>query len=371
MHDNNIYTLDSAVDEYLIQRGITNRKYYPSFLLQSKYVWKELFKNTIYATQSEWKTLKKGEPYNYVDVPRGMVRLFTVSLVDPCGNIVPLFYNNELNIISKPKQKNCGCGVCDCAGGLCEEVGSLTRLSKVLFTINGVDYNEITYLKVCPNGDIIEYREVPTKKYNDFTGDGGDYNSDFNNDYLIGNPAFSNFTIVTEKFQKILCHIETEPCGCPANTTANEELFLTHCGAYLPCFNRRRKKHCDMVLGNINNNCLGEVKISECGTRIYYKPHRKHNDANGINEKLPEFLLVNYQTSGENCGSAVSVPDYAIEAMFYGIDYYSKRFNTSFSVGERQAAKYAFVDAQNKLIMYLNPLNLDNLAQVADAPIRF
>lgn len=365
-------TLDSITDEYMIQRMIRNRKYYAGYLTSSKWAWKQLFKNTIYSVQSEWQPLRKGDPYNYIDVPKGMQRLFSVSLTDHCGNIIPLEYANDINIIPQPKVNTCGCSGCTCDSGLCEDIGGLTKLTKLLFSISGVDYYEVTWLKLCPNGDILEYREVPTKKYNSYAGDGGDYNGDYNNDYLLANPPFTDYTIVTEKFQRVLCKLDLKPCGCPDNTTTNEEIFLQHCGAFCQPFANCRvnKNLCQKVYENTNyDQCLGRLKMSECGTRIYYipKPIRRGEAP----RKLPEYLLVNFQTSGENCSQMVIVPEYAVQAMFYGIDHVSKRFSGALNFKEKQAVKYEWVNAQNELILYLSNFNLDRLAQVQDIPIKF
>src|SRR5674476_298964 len=141
MDEEQIYTLSECVDEYLAQRQINKKKYFSSYLISSKWAWKHLFKNTIYAVNSQWFTLKKGTPYNYIDKPKNMVRLFSASITNHCNEIVPIFYDNSINVIPKPtsSQKKCGCDSCDC-GGICEDVGSLTFTTKVLFTINGIDY---------------------------------------------------------------------------------------------------------------------------------------------------------------------------------------------------------------------------------------
>lgn len=359
-----LYTLAGIVDQYLVLRQISKKKYFSGYLLSARYVWKELFKNTIYSTQSEWMELKECSPYNYVNIPKEIVRIFSVAEVDHCGNIEMLFYNNELNVIPKPKQSSCGCNdSCGCDGGLCDDLNSLTKTTKLLFSVSGIDYYETDWIKVCPNGDVIEYREVPTKKFNNFTGDGGDFNNDFNNDYLIANPPFSDYEIVTEIFQSVICKLSLKPCGCPENTPQNEEIFFNQCGCFLRCDSKRRRKHSEHILGDTNNNHRGEVKVSDCGTRIYYKPH--HNRHTSEN-KLPTHLLVNYQTSGEDCTNAVIIPDYAIVCMFAGIDHYSKQFNNMYNLSEKQQAKYNFIDEQNKIIIFLNPLNLEILSNVQD-----
>lgn len=363
---NDITTLAEATDQYLILRGISKKKYYPSFLVASKWAWRFLFKNTIYSTRSEWFTLKAGTPYNYIDVPRGTQRIFSVATLDKhCNKLIPLFYNNGINIIPKPlpSQKKCGCGSCDCSG-LCEDANSLTYTTKVLFSINGVDYIEKTWVKVCPNGDVLEFRTVPVKKYNNFTGDPGDYNNDYMNDFDIGHPPFSDYTIVYEDFQKIICKLDVQPCGCPIESIENEQKLNEFCGCFLPANSCCKKKHCNDFLGQINNNCKGEIKISDCGTKIYFIPHKGER-------LLPDFLLLNWQTSGENCDEYVQVPDYAMDAIFAGVNYYSMRYNNSYSINEKMQSKWEWQSEQNNLISYLNPLSLEWLSSIQDCIIKY
>lgn len=359
---NNCYTLSDCTFDYLRQRQIDKEKYAVSYIATAKLVWRNIFRNTLYVVSSKWQTIQAGEPYNYIDVPSDCERLFSVSTTDECGNIVPLWYNNKLNIVSKPVTKTCGCAAanCDC-GDTCSDVSSFTYTTKLLFTINGVDYYEKTWLEYCKNGDIIEWREVPTKKYNDFAGDGGDYNADYNNDYDIADPPFANFSIVTETFQRKLCHLDVKPCGCPEQTEANAERIRETCCGFISIGSRTRRLHCERFLSQPNPNCYGECKLSECGTRVYVRNTKRDTD----------FLLINYQTNGELVDAVVQVPEFAIECMFTGIDWYSKRFNNAYGISEKQLAKYEFNDEVNKLIMYLNPLNLQELAQIQDEVIRW
>lgn len=369
------YNLAEVTDQYLMERFIKNKKYYPAYLSAARLTWRDIFQNTIWSVQSQWMPLKKGEPYNYVDVPLGMQRFFSASIVNHCNNIVPLYYNTDINIIPQPKQSACGCTACTCSGGLCDDIGGLTKLTELLFTVNGTNYYQTTWLKLCPNGDILEYRLVPTKKYNTYTGDGGDYNNDYNNDYLIEHPPFSDYTIETVPFQKILCKIDVKPCGCPENTVENEDVFLQHCGCYCQpfanCIVNQKRRFCERVIDDTNyDDCaLGTVKMSECGTRIYYvPPHRGHGQ---LPAKLPKNILVNFQTSGENCNEMVQVPEFGLETMFYGIDFRTKRFSGMLNFKEKQAVKYEYISAQNNLILYLNPFSLSRLAQIQDVPILY
>lgn len=362
------YTLTEITEEYLAERQIDKKKYFAGYLIHAKISWRRIFTRTIFSVQSQWEPLMNDGTNYYINVPTGLSRLFSISEKNHCGEIVPLYYNEVMNAIPMPEHKACNCGNCAC-NDACELVNGVTLTTRVLFTINNIDYIEKTWTRVCPNGDVIEYREIPTKKYNDTIGDSGDYNPDYNNDYLIGNPPFSNFTIVNEVKQNIICKMEVAPCGCIIDNDSNIENFNKIVGFNTEWWGKcGNGKKCESK-GNINNNERGEVKASPCGTKILYFPskHHHHNE----HKKLPEFLLVNFQTSGDNCNSQVLVPSYAVDCMKYGIDYHYKRFNNSFSRFDKKAAEYSFVDAENEVIRFLNPISLDFLAQVQDAKILF
>jgi hypothetical protein len=304
-------------------------------------------------------------------VPRGAQRIFSIGVNDDCGDIRPLYYNPRMNIIPVPTEKKCGCNSCQC-GGLCSEINSTVLTTNLLFTINGQGFYEKIWVKYCPNGDMIEYKEVPTKQYHDFVGDGGDYNADFNNDYSgAGNP-FGNFSIVTNTFQRKICTLKALPCGCPMETPENEELIQTTCGCFLPFWGHRRREHCQHFLADPNTSEYGEVKISECGTRVYFKPGKKHHrHRDGKQRRIPEFLLVVYQTGGEpeNISDQIQVPTAAAfkNAVWTEIEWQTKRFNSKYPANEKQLAKYEKNAAANDLVSYLNPLNMQDLGDMQDS----
>jgi hypothetical protein len=361
------YTLSEVVDKFFITRMISKKKYYAAYLSIAKDKWQELFRGTIWEVQSRWMTLKKGTPYNYIDIPEGASRVFSVSVEDRCNLIQPLFYNNQLNVVSKPATKKCGCKEeCSCAG-CCEAVNSMTYTTKLLFTINGVDYYEKTWIESCKNGDMIEYKETPTKQYNNITGDGGDYNDDYNNDYDTEPAPFSDYTIVTVKSQKKICKLEVLECGCPAETPENEELLTNVCGCSIGLNCSLKRKHCRQYFENVDNNYYGEVKKSECGTRLYYKPSPHWKRVSDV--EYPEFLLVSFQMNGMLPDSEVLVPDYALPAMKTGIHWESIRFNTSISNVTKNEAYYQHQMECSNLVAFLNPISLIELGKIQDTKI--
>jgi len=360
------YTITNVVEEYLLERQIAAKKWLPAYLVYGRNAWKELFKNTIYTVISVWQPLKQGKPYSYIEIPSDVQRLLAVSMVDHCGNQKPLFYNEKMNTIPKPTKKKCGCNdsKCDC-GDLCNDVNSTVYTTQLLFTINGVDYYEKIWMTLCPNGDILEYRETPAKKYNSLTGDGADFNDDFNNDFDIA-PPFTDYSIVYQKTHKKICSISVKPCGCPVQTEENEKIFYDTCGTFLP-YHLRQKcldgNSCNAESGVYTGGNLGTIKISDCGTKIFFKPDKRH--------KCPDFLLLNYQTKGENCNTEVLIPDYAVDCLKYGIDFMYKRFSGKYGRGEVNEAKYAFRDARAKLTIYINPIQAEWLTNIQQANIKF
>lgn len=358
--------LSESLDKYLALRGIDRKKYYAKYLIAAGKVWEEIFQKTLWVVQSQWKELKAGDPYNYIDKPRDCLRWFSVASTDECGNIVPLYYNSQLNILPKPTSSNCSCAGCGC-DGMCQDLNGMTLTTKEAFTINGITYYEKTWLQYCTNGDILEWREVPTKKFNDYVGDGGDFNNDYNNDYDIGSNPFANFDIVTQTFQKKLCSLTTRPCGCPQDTPENRENLNCFCSCYLPIFGLHKRKHCHEFVENTNNNHYGEIKESECGTKIYFKPSKKWKLAG--KSKYPSHLLVNFQTSGVGVSQETQVPLYAEVCLWAGTDYYTKLFNNTYSQSDKKLAEYKYNDEVNKIILYLNPIDLHFVNQVQDEKI--
>lgn len=369
MSQSGVVTLSEAVDEYFINRMIDKKKNFPAYLTIAKRSWQKMYWNTLFAVQSTWHTVQIGDPYDYVYMPKNTVRFLNASIEDRHGRIQPLFYADQLNIISKPKTQKCGCTACKC-DGVCDDIGATSVTTKLIFTVNNVNYYEKCWIKLCPNGDIIQWCEIPTKSYNDRIGTFGDYNADYNDDWLKGNPGLDNFTIVYEKFQTKICALEVRPCGCPIDNEANRIIINTCCSGFLP-FWTLRNRHQPTFMDEINSKGYGEVKLSEDGRKLYFKPTRHwHNHCNK-DPKIPKFLLLNCQTSGVDCTEEVLVPEYGLDFLWADMDWRAKRFNSKYSLNEKQESKYQRNDEENKLIMFLNPLSLQELQNVQDGVIKW
>lgn len=361
------YTLSELVEEYMINRHISKEKYFVDYMVIAKRAWQNLFWKTLQVVQTQWLTIQKGEPYNFIYVPKGTVRIMWVGVTDRHNRIVQLHINNSLNVIPKPTVQKCGCTVCGCTGAKDELVG-LTYTTTALFTINGITYYEKTWTKLCSNGDLLKYREVPVKKYNDRIGNAGDFNNDFNQDFSTGNPGSQNFTIITETFQEKVCALTIAPCGCPEPTPQNAQCIQDFCGCghlFWGWWGNRFHSE-NLLFQNINDNHKGEIKFSECGNKIYYKESRHWCDT--LHNPVPQFLLICTQSSGLACDidGSISVPEYSVDYMMSDIDYRSKRFNAKYSMAEKKDAEWRKNDELNKVIGFLNPISLDWLQNVMD-----
>jgi hypothetical protein len=359
------YTISELTDRFLIRNSIEKKKYFSKYLVIAGEVWEDIFQQTLWCIKSVWMPTKLGDPFNYVDMPSDCLRLLSVGVDDKCDLIQPLFYNTQLNIVSKPTVKKCGC-TCDC-GGLCDAANSLTTTTKLIFTINGLPYYQKCWMELCSNGDILEYCETPTKKYNTLTGDSGDFNDDYNNDYDIAAAPFSAYEIVTVTSQRKVCKLDLAPCGCPQETESNCQSLIDSCGFNLSWGCRTKRKHCKQFTENTNSNRLGEIKLSECGTKIFYRPSRKWRTV--AKTEFPEYLLVNYQTTGETPGAETLVPMFCRNVMYAGIDNARKEYNSSYGIGEKQSAHYKYCDEKAKIMALMNPIDLEFMANVQNSPI--
>lgn len=355
-------TLNEVADRYSIYAGDDSRKYLKRYLVIAQDVFSELFAQTMFTVNNEYLELKKGDPYNYIDVPGNMQRFLGVSVKDKCGNLKPLWYNQNLDVIKKPKRKPCGCNACDC-GGLCEAIGGIVVNTKEVVLLNPqssppnqpTTYTEYQWLKYCPNGDIYEYRQIPTLKYT-FTP--GAYDDSYDESYEIGDESSS---VVTVNLSKKLCSLEVAPCGCPIQNEKNEKCFYEYCGCYLNTLNpsvvRRNAywKEC--------NYWAGECKMSDCGTRIYIKwvecLEKNHH------------LLLSYQTNGVDINGNSQVPNNVATklAMYAGIDYHKMMVNPRYTRNEKQTALWAYEDKKNELIKWLNPLSTEWARSLPDVAI--
>jgi len=343
--NSNILTLSKAVDTYLSLKEIDRPKNFKSTLILSAEVFKEIFRNTIFATKSTYVQLQYGVPYNYVDIPNDCETFFGLTVPDSCNNLKPLYYDHSVNVMVKPIAKSCGCGKCNC-GNLCASTGSLLPSTRQI-EIDGVFYTETTWIKLCPNGDIMEYRDIPAELF-----DRGGLSASYDGSYDLSYQSVQSGSgsVVMYQLTKKLCSLEIAPCGCPIQSETNNNTFFNNCGCYLTPYNSLQVK-CQTYWGDCNFYA-GSCKMDETGTKIII-PYVQDFVNN-------QQLIMSYQTNGIAPDGETMMPDYAKMCLFTGIDYYKALFK-NFNPKITSSLYWKYKDEQNKIIVSNNRIAIEDL----------
>ena len=341
-------SLSQAVDIYFAMKEIDRPKNYKSTLILAAEVFKEIFRSTLFTTKSTYVQLKNDGTYNYVDMPADCERFFGLSISDACNQLQPLFYNQNLNVLVKPAAKTCGCKSCDC-GSLCSSTGSLLPTTATV-VIDGVTYTNTTWIKTSPNGDIMEYRTINTPRYQVIKGGSFDITS-YDESYEVSQSVSQDVIVYT--LVKKICSLALLPCGCPAQSETNNTLFFDACGCYLNPYNSLQKP-C-LTYWGANNHYAGSCKIDATGTKVIVDYV--------TNFAANQQLIISYQTNGISSDGETMMPDYAKMCLYAGIEYYKALFK-NVNPKIMDAMYYKYMDEQNKIIVYKNPIAIEDLASI-------
>lgn len=342
------YTLAETIEDLLIRKFNQRRKYFANYFKMGQDVYKDLYRTVMPTVLSKYVQVFKDDdfPYPYINVPDHMVRFFSVQVTNKNNELLQVYYNDELNVFTKPTVvKKCGCittDLCDCVDNL-----------QVIITpkiIDGVTYYEKVWVVCCANGDVMQYSEVPVKKYSDA---GGDYDDDYGDDYDIINEGDN---VVVLQFYKNLGRLDTKPCGCPKETEHNKNLIFNKCGCHLGI----KPKCCKVWYEKTQIRCTGEMKFSECGTRIFLKDVK---DDDG-------FVVISYQTDPVKCGEEILVDDYARKAIWAGVEEESIIYHPRSSQAEKEGATMRKLRANSSLFEFLNPVNSKRFFSIPTAELR-
>ena len=344
------YTLGETVDDYLIRRFNMRRKYFANYFRIAQDVYKEIYRTimpTIISKYVEVFPADADNKYPYVYFPDWMVRFIGISVTNKNNELLQVYYNDSLNVFTKPPvTKKCGCQTTD----LCDCIDNL----EVVITekeIDGTTYYQKDWIVCCDNGDVKQYSEIPVKKYGI---DGGSYSQDYGDDYDIINDGAN---VVTIQVYKNLGRLETKDCGCPIDTESNKNLIFNKCG----CFLGLKPKCCKVWYEKGPIRCTGEMKVSECGTKIYLKDAK---DDDG-------FVVIHGQTDPVKCGQEILVDDFARESIWNGVDYQSTVFMPTVPLGAKKEAERRYERSKTRLFEYLNPINSSRFFDIPKSDIKW
>jgi len=389
------YTLAETINGYMLRAGILNRKYYRKYEAIAEDIFAKLYATIMPTLISKYVEVfqpEGDEKYPYIKKPMGMTRFFGVDVTNKHNELLQVFYNDKLNVFTKPPVQKSGCG---CAStDLCDCIDNLQVVITEKFTQDGVIYYEKTWVKCCDNGDVLEYKETPVLNGTCSTWE------------LAGSivgPAYFSYTlcdgtlvrsqevsdtgltvcisdnapivitsgdgvknrisacttgaeVVVLTTYKNLGKLETKDCGCPVVSAANEDLIYNKCG----CFLTAKPRCCKVWYDKRRIDCTGEMKWSECGNKLYLKNVK---DDNG-------FVVAHYQVDPTCCGAEIMIDSFARWPIWYGIDYESQVFNPRSNAGLLREAERLYQKAKTEYFEYLNPMNFDRFFDIPTAEIK-
>ncbi len=343
------YTLGETVEDLLLRKFNQRRKYFANYFRIAQDIYKDIYRTILPSISSRYVEVFPADSnnlYPYVYYPSEYVKFYGISITNKHNELLEVFYNNNINVFTKPHvQKKCGClttDVSDCIDNL-----QAIITDKV---IDGTTYYQKDWVVCCENGDVKQYSEIPVKTYGTA---GGSYSQDYGDDYDIISEG-TNVTVI--QVYKNLGRLETKDCGCPKESDVNKDLIFNKCGCFLGV-----KPHCCKVWydkGRIK--CTGEMKFSECGTKIYLKDVKTDDG----------FVVIHGQLDPAKCGEEIMVDDYVRKSIWYGVEYESMVFSPRATIGDKREAERRYSKAVNELFEYMNPINSNRFFGIPSAEIK-
>lgn len=389
------YTLVETVDGYLLRSGNIARKYHEKYMAIAEDIFAKLYTNIMPTTISKYVQVfpaGPGDKYPYIKKPFGMTRFLGVDVTNKHNELIQVFYNDKLNVFTKPpiQKSGCGCSSTD----LCDCIDNLQVLITEKFELDGVKYYEKTWVKCCDNGDVLQYSENPVLNgtcstwelagsilgpaYFSYTKCDGELVrsqevSDTGLTVCVSDNAPILITsgngvknrvgacdspgqVVVLKTYKNLGRLETKDCGCPKDTPENIDLIYNKCG----CFLSAKPKCCKVWYDKSRIDCTGEMKWSECGNKLYLKNVK--DDAG--------FVVAHYQVDPVTCGGEIMIDSFARWPIWYGMDYESSVFNPRSDLRKLREAERRYTKAINEYFEYLNPMDPDRFFNIPTAEIK-
>jgi hypothetical protein len=148
--------------------------------------------------------------------------------------------------------------------------------------------------------------------------------------------------------RKTTCTLETNDCGCIPSTDSNLETVATLCGCGSSVIDSR-----------LITSKYGYFNHKFESNKIYLEPGTEVTE-------IPAQMIMAYQTNGEDSDTEVVVPEYALMAMFAGIDHFSTAFGqrTSVSRDEKREKRGSWEAAKEELLMFMFPFDLNAFAEL-------
>lgn len=331
-----VMPLGRLVRNFCLEQGNMNEAMFIKNLKHAEWVWKELFRETLWSIKTMATTLRD----QTIRLPDDCERLINISVVDSFSRLHPLTLNTNINTAKiKCAHNSCSCNRCNGVDTLCATLDNITMTTETI-VIQGQDYTKTTWVRNAGGGDIQQVTSTPTL-----------------------NSATDEVEYVTK--QVTLCHVEVDSNGCIKATQPNIDLLIRYCGCGTGAFNG------GIGLFGWGNSVYGELIPAVYNYWGYYNfnaqdPNIVHifrNECPEPTEDSPAWgqigtILVSYQTNGINPGQESLIPEYAYDAMTQGIIYRQRKLNVR--DGDKDGVFYnMFRREKQRVFRYLNPVNME------------
>ncbi len=335
------------MSQQYLQYGVAVRPlsdYLDRFCLKD--VWKDMYRNTIWDIKRV--VLDVCKDTHTITLPKNcsIERVINFSVIDCYNHLHPLTQNTNINTTEIVCQKGaCSCNNCGGHDTLCPIVDNLTVTVEYV-TIQDEQYPLTTWIRYQPSGAL--QKQVRTPNFDVTSG-----------------------TIVYQDAFTTLCNLETTSNGCIKPTRPNMELLRVYCGwdglgwngiAYNNTAFRPLIPTTISYWGEYNYNANDPQKI-----HIY---HGRHGDCDHNNWNNIRSVIVTYKTNGDVPGEEILIPEYCQMAMDAGMIWQQKSLNPR--DGDKGSEAYnKYRREKTKVFLYLNPVTLQTMQNLQQAPHRW
>lgn len=322
-------TLTEATDTFMSLQENVNRNHALRYYTSAKWVVKDLLKDTIWAVRRQVLNVsKKGT----VQLPCDVERLLGLSVVDSCGNLQSLFYNEDVNTLALQTHKiTYSCPSC---GG--DDVSLCCVFDNITYTDEA---KEMTIADV--NGGAPALYRIRTYIIKDEFGHVSKEIEIYGPLSLAPDPDPAP---LVKKYTERVCDLEVTECGCIAPTEENIEKVEAHLCCHMPL-------RCE--------------KPSPSNKFGYFKEDATDSSVLHVYRDITQ-VIATYQSSWESAdGGEIMIPEYVFDAFAYGMDFKANAFVNSLSPSTKREQRRLYFLEKKKLWIYLNPISKEQFEAMA------
>lgn len=344
-----VMPISTLVDKFCLKQGNTREVGFIRYLSFAEWAWKELFRTTIWAIKRQ--VLHVDCKTNTIKLPNDCERLVNISVVDRYGKLHPLSGDPDFNTSQINCQKcACSCSHCKGENTLCHVVDNITMTTEMV-TIQGDEYPLTTWIRYDRTGALQKEEKIPT-----------------------WDTSTESVIYVTE--YTTLCNLDIDDHGCIKATAPNMEFLVSYTGwnglgwngvAYSNTAIRRLIPTSYNNWGYWNKNAQDPTIIhifrnSITGNHQFLHGDNMNTRHDVINNPI-EQVIVSYQTSGDNGGSEILIPEYAEMAIDAGMIYQQRLFNPKDT--DRDQSGHALWRREQMAVMkHLNPIRMEAVTKL-------